>query len=405
MGTNTDLLTLLYLEQGISAADNMYGPVDWNFTQNLLHYLRFFTKPKFISTGAVERINYIVSTGMGALGRAVATADLIGLNSLTGSLDHTDSAMESVKEYIDDALDYLDAYDISTYESGCMDPEAFNYNPTATISGYCTEKIFGCMDPEGHNYAPTANTDDGTCILYTLNSIPIHANYVCNEQDLPVCNRYDNSSDITPDGIVADTSGTSLYFDPDHPGSLVNAGTPWVNSVLTFIQPYQYSCAENPLASETIGLSNTSGGCVNIADNSLCEYPSVQYFDCSVLEAGEGLSQLLDYQEAEDYVLTCANGAAASRGIVSTSVGNFIIGSVLVENVLYTLLGISYKGKFIKDLDGTLYEYSLVDGINRDNPLYFRNQLKVPVNNKTEKEAKNLMKLKASLDKIINFTN
>lgn len=403
--SNTDLLALLFNERGISAADNLYGPIDWNYTQNIMHYLREFTKPKYISTSAVEKVNAMLQGNTGVLGRAIESANLIGLNSLVGKLDYTDSAMESVQGYIDDALDYLDAYDISSYELGCMNPDSLNYNPTATISGNCVDKVYGCMNPDAHNYNSGANVDDGSCIIYSLDSIPIYANYVCDEQELPVCNRYDSSSDITPDGSVAGISGPSPYLSTINPASLFNAGSAWSSSALAFILPYQYSCADNLLSSETIGPENTSGGCVNIADNSLCEYPSVQYFDCSVLEAGQGLNLLLGYQADEDYVLTCANGAATSRDIVSTSVGNFIIGSVLVENVLYTLLGISYKGKFIKDLDGTLYEYSLADGINRDNPLYFRNQLKVPVNNKTEKEAKNLMKLKASLDKIINFTN
>lgn len=49
---------------------------------------------------------------------------------------------------------------------GCTDPEAENYDPTATLDdGSCTyfEDIYGCMDPEALNYNPDATADDGSC--------------------------------------------------------------------------------------------------------------------------------------------------------------------------------------------------------------------------------------------------
>ncbi len=47
---------------------------------------------------------------------------------------------------------------------GCMIPSAFNYNPQANTSGPCTPVIYGCMSSIALNYNPAANTDDGSCI-------------------------------------------------------------------------------------------------------------------------------------------------------------------------------------------------------------------------------------------------
>jgi hypothetical protein len=53
---------------------------------------------------------------------------------------------------------------------GCRDPEALNYNPSATHSdGSCTypppPKVRGCTDPFAINYNSAAEEDDGSCIL------------------------------------------------------------------------------------------------------------------------------------------------------------------------------------------------------------------------------------------------
>ena len=50
--------------------------------------------------------------------------------------------------------------------AGCMDPEAFNYNPDAEVDdGSCIDIILGCTDENALNYNQDANTDDGTCSI------------------------------------------------------------------------------------------------------------------------------------------------------------------------------------------------------------------------------------------------
>ena len=60
---------------------------------------------------------------------------------------------------------------------GCMDPNAFNYDPNATIDdGSCVPYIYGCIDPTAFNYDLNANTDDGNCsycasLLYDITHV------------------------------------------------------------------------------------------------------------------------------------------------------------------------------------------------------------------------------------------
>jgi hypothetical protein len=47
---------------------------------------------------------------------------------------------------------------------GCMDPDALNYDPNATVSGSCDYPVVeGCTDPASTNFNPEANLDDGSC--------------------------------------------------------------------------------------------------------------------------------------------------------------------------------------------------------------------------------------------------
>ena len=54
--------------------------------------------------------------------------------------------------------------DGSTCPPGCTDPEACNYDETATVDdGTCDFSCYGCTDAEACNYDETATVDDGTC--------------------------------------------------------------------------------------------------------------------------------------------------------------------------------------------------------------------------------------------------
>ena len=52
---------------------------------------------------------------------------------------------------------------------GCMNPQAFNYDPSAnTDNDSCVAVVNGCTDATAFNYNPNANTDDNSCIAIVL---------------------------------------------------------------------------------------------------------------------------------------------------------------------------------------------------------------------------------------------
>jgi hypothetical protein len=74
---------------------------------------------------------------------------------------------------------------------GCIDPDAINYDPDATIDcgGCCIyNEIEGCTDPDAVNYDPEATVDDGSCLWDTC-ELPSLVNpyYPCTEEYDPVC--------------------------------------------------------------------------------------------------------------------------------------------------------------------------------------------------------------------------
>jgi|21_taG_2_1085346.scaffolds.fasta_scaffold00438_2 hypothetical protein len=397
--------------------DSLYGPINSNYILNIMHYKGVGPSlPCAITKGQAENLSSQIGNSVGNLMNMKNYSILVGYSSSLGPADPLTSVV-SAQTYINDAVDFIVDYDVSTYQGGCTDPISPNYDPNATVdNGTCIEPIYGCIDPTANNYDEGANTDDGSCIFYSLAPIPLYAKHVCNDTTTPVCNLYDNSEDIAVNGGVAgiapigsqQTGNSYLYANnagaiSDYQSLLSEVGV-WSDTALAFISSYQYNCDENPLASEVEGPDNLTGGCVNIEDNSLCIYPSVDYFHCSILEAGDGLSLLEGYMNQEDFTMTCEDGGTPGIG---RNVNNsfFIIGTILLEDVLFTSLGVSYVGKFISDLDGTLYEFSSTKEINRSNPLFFRNQLSLDNLSQAEKDLKNMSKIKESLKKIINFTN
>ena len=92
----------------------------------------------------------------------------------------------------------LDCPQLQPYPSGCMDPTALNFDPTATIdAGTCVYGTVGCMDPTASNFNPEA-TASGDC------------QYLCTEP-------------ITPQDIqsaVWFSPYTGLTVIPDDPNSI-----------------------------------------------------------------------------------------------------------------------------------------------------------------------------------------
>ena len=86
---------------------------------------------------------------------------------------------------------------VCCYVAGCMNPLAPNYDPLACVDdGSCTG--IGCTDPTAQNYDPTATIDDGSCIATV---------YGCTD---PVALNYYPGANVD-DGTCC---YTSLVYDP-----------------------------------------------------------------------------------------------------------------------------------------------------------------------------------------------
>jgi hypothetical protein len=68
----------------------------------------------------------------------------------------------------------MNIYPLGTV-TGCMDPEASNFNPAATFDD-TTCQYPGCMNPEAQNYDPQATVDDGSCLIAGCTN-PVASNY------------------------------------------------------------------------------------------------------------------------------------------------------------------------------------------------------------------------------------
>jgi hypothetical protein len=81
-----------------------------------------------------------------------------------------------------------------TFESeGCMNPEACNYDPTATIDdGSCLFDCLGCTDDTATNYDESATTDNGSCCYLIVTATATDA--MCNGYDGEIYVEYTGSS-------------------------------------------------------------------------------------------------------------------------------------------------------------------------------------------------------------------
>jgi len=97
---------------------------------------------------------------------------------LTGKLS---TIMSSYSKRLEELKDLVRA---AQEISGCMDPNALNYNPLATtgVDGQhivnCTYPIEGCSDTAATNYNPHVTVDDGSCTYPVVGcSDPAATNY------------------------------------------------------------------------------------------------------------------------------------------------------------------------------------------------------------------------------------
>ena len=74
--------------------------------------------------------------------------------------------------------------------SGCMDPTASNFNPSATSYCCCSYTVVGCTDSTAVNYLPEATSDSDGCVARIAGCMdPTASNYnpSANTRDDALC--------------------------------------------------------------------------------------------------------------------------------------------------------------------------------------------------------------------------
>ena len=92
--------------------------------------------------------------------------------------------------------------------TGCMDPDALNYDATATRNSGCSYTMPGCKHPHAHNYGgPMVTVDDGSCVFGSSGCTVYY----------PTTNNYDPHARVDDGSCIFRISGcmsvNSLNYD------------------------------------------------------------------------------------------------------------------------------------------------------------------------------------------------
>jgi len=143
----------------------------------------------------------------------------------------------------------------------CMDPSAFNYNPSATFDdGSCEAYVYGCMELSASNTTyPLANTEDGSCTWFGC---------------------YDPFGEALPSSVTIFGADATNY-NQQYPGAIVDDG-----SCIDIV----YGCMD-PLNSNYNPLANmpAEGGSPEACDTMIygCLLPEgINYYGGADLESG-----------------------------------------------------------------------------------------------------------------------
>ena len=216
-------------------------------------------------------------------------------------VNDTSSGSNEVQAHIDSLLTYVENYNTDGVVFGCMDPDAYNYNPEATHINECVEKTYYCSDSDALNYSPfnttTSNTIDNTLCEYPYSApphpvlpIPVcHGDTNLNGYpDVVYCNYTDPFyASVNESGATTSGPGSSIALN-NHLEEFVYdwiVNNNWDHSSYSSGERYKYDCPENPIVPE-----DGSGGCIRvklIGSTQFCFHPSVQGGGCSLVEGGQ----------------------------------------------------------------------------------------------------------------------
>ena len=345
-----------------SIGETMYGKLDINTLANMMYYNGDNIEPLLPSKSQMQRLNYLFEDSPVGEIKVLKeySEDLFNNNPLYDEylpdVNQKDTKTNTVQAYINTAMQYLDDNKIDATGAvvGCRDPLSLNYNPNAEIhsNSMCVESIAGCMNPEAPNYNSEANLDDGSCIYYSLTPKEILLIYVCpsdatsacntnvGEKEMFVSNEKNTSTygsllddyfeDVEDVDYLIETTSISNYFNYENStigeralGALQDTSSSYWRypDVVNYINFFRYSGPDcsNLLASEDpdYGTLNVGGGCINIADYSMCEFPEVTKQGCQVLTDIEITSSGVSFSEEESQIMSTDNFIAYFNGLSS----------------------------------------------------------------------------------------
>jgi len=275
-----------------SIGNTLYGPLNINTLANSMYYGGKNVTPLLPSKYMMQSFNYFTAEldrGPFKVMRDLSV-DLFDVENSTVYRDYLPDNNQRNKSntlqlYIDTAMDYVyeNRIDYTDAVYGCREPEAFNYNPNAEISdNSCIPVISGCTEVSDANYNSNANTDDGSCLGYSLVPKIILQINMCGISE--ACNNVDfNLFDIANPNLdsVDQKVKWILENETDNKTSLEY----WqFVEVVERINSYRFSGSQcnNSLASEdpNYGSLNLGGGCIGIADSSVCNFPEIYVNAC-----------------------------------------------------------------------------------------------------------------------------
>lgn len=179
---------------------------------------------------------------------------------------------------------------------GCMDSEATNYNPEATVdNGSCEYaqpfEISGCTNPEAENYNPDATTDNGSCQY-----APVEINGCTN----PTAYNYN------PDATI-DNGSCQYPVVPVKPGQNFDPAIAPSKVTISVFMP-DGSSPPFPVFVTFVGVGNKNfGGKINANGELTVTMPSGRYYtelmviNTEYIQGEDGPSFFLEANEERDF--------------------------------------------------------------------------------------------------------
>lgn len=173
--------------------------------------------------------------------------------------------------------------DPNSYVTGCIDPNALNYDPEAELeNGSCLPPIEGCTDPTALNYNPAATISLETCVYteaqYYGCTYPEACNYAAIAvEDDGSCLWPEDCEDCTGACLDADQNGICDCYGDGPVAGCTDPTALNYNPFATEEGPCEYQIIQGCMDAEAC---NYDPGAED-DQYSLCFYPSQPYLDCA----------------------------------------------------------------------------------------------------------------------------